>query len=77
MVVPSTASPGCSPASVALLSQRTSVSAWLINLCLNGIAVGRKAAVPKWNNHLDPNLSCFPSLTTNHVTPEPAGQELK
>lgn len=46
---------------LALLSQRTSVSAWLINLCLNGIAVGRKAAMPKWNNHLDLNLSCFPS----------------
>lgn len=33
--------------------------------------------MPKLNNHLDPNLSCFPSLTTNNVTPEPAGQELK
>lgn len=32
---------------LALLTQRTSVSAWLINLCLNGIAVGRKAAMPK------------------------------
>lgn len=62
----------------ALFSQRTSVSACLINLCLNGIAVGRKAAMPKWNNHLDPSLSCFASLTfPKNVIPEPAGQELK
>ena len=69
---------GCSSASFGFaLTTGTSVPAWLINLCPNGIAVGRKAAMPKWNNHLDLNLSCFPSLTTNNVIPEPAGQELK
>lgn len=64
------------PAS-ALLSEPASPSASLINLCLNGAALGRQAAVSTWNNRLDLNLSCFPSLTTNNVTSQPAGQELE
>lgn len=60
-----------------LLSPPTSPSASLINLCLNGASVGREAAVATWNNRLDLKLSCFPSLTTNNVTSQPAGQELK
>lgn len=62
---------------IALLAQRPPPPTSLINLCLNGAAVGREAAVSTWNNHLDLNLSCFPSLTTNNVTSQPAGQELK
>lgn len=64
------------PAS-APLSEPAPPSARLINLCLNGAAVGRQAAVSTWNNRLDLNLSCFPSLTTNNVTSQPVGQELK
>ena len=74
---PGPASPPAALPLLASLSQPTSVPAWLINLCLNGTAVGSPAAMPKSNNHLDLNPSCFPSLTTNKATLGPAGQELK